>query len=174
MPEQTIADLRARLGRDSIGLPDDHPIWGLLDSLGGHHVIPPEFPGLPTPFIPTVSEARDAILWLLGDLVNAAELSAKAHVSILQQELDLQSWKTCAVVLSETLARIVRDGKVSLTGDPGEVRRAVIKRVALHANRDDVLGVQPEDKRTLRPFEAQRGTRAWTDAPVAAEEVPGL
>lgn len=177
MADQTVADLRARLEKATTpsALPRDHPIWRLLDALGDHLAVPAEIPDPPVPFALTVSEARDTILWLLDDLVTAAEVTSRNVVKVYEMQVVSDGWKSSATVLSQMLALMVRRGKVSLQGRAGEARRAAIKYVATHTTAEDVLPVQLEGKAALRPYEAGRGSRAgMKDGPPHAEDTAPL
>lgn len=172
MPDQTVADLRARVRAVTSPdtLPPDHPIWEMLDKLQwvDHHR--PDFVDPPSVFASRPLKASEvsltstsAIWYLLDDLVTAAELSAQAHVKIVAQQIELEAWRNSASILSQMLAAMTRMGRVTLEGDEGEARRKAIEFVATRSSRDDVLGVQPKDRMALRPWEHKRGLRASSD-----------
>lgn len=158
MSGPTIADLRSRLERVTTPdtLPPTHPIWDLLVWL---ECRAPEAPALGV-VLDRWTQPPAVIWWLVDDLVTAAELSARAHVKIVEQAIEVEAWRNSASILSQMLALIVREGKVSLLGKAGEARRAAIAYVARRSARDDVLGVQQATTAALHPWAHKRGVRA--------------
>lgn len=161
MSEPTIADLRARLEAitDDTTLPKSHPIWALLDSIEPQSL---RYPLIPSPSLDGAPLAQQVplIWWLLDDLVSAAEFTAKAHVKIMQQAIEIEAWRNSASILSQMLRLMQDRGKVSLMGKAGAARRAAIEFVAKRSGRTDVLGVQQEGTSALYPWAHKRGVRA--------------
>ena len=158
MSEPTIADLRARLEAitDDTTLPKSHPVWVLLVAIEALNGIEG-----PSNEVRVVNrEHAPLIWWLLDDLVSAAEFTAKAHIKIVDQAIQIEAWRNSASVLSQMLRLITEKGKVSLTGKAGAARRAAIEFVAKRSGRTDVLGVQQEGTSALYPWAHKRGVRA--------------